>query len=323
MCKQIQIRKEGNVEMLKKIMVGTLLAGLIGILVFGALNRTLDKTGKVAEAQGPGAGRGRTLDESNGQLSNGQGRNLDQVNGQGGNGRGAAGERQYSNYQVAPETWETHEGTVVQVPEAGVELVIETSAGEELVVGTGPLDLASQGFALQIGEPVQVRGYWEAGEFKATQLTRLTNGQTFALRDDSGRPVWAGAGRNAQGSDQSDQGGYSGEGREDALGDGSGTGQAQVDTWLQIQGTVVSVDADILIVRTADGTQVSVENRSWWFAQEQGFSAQIGDEITLTGFYEDEAFEVGRIDDATTGQTVLLRDEDGRPMWAGRGRRGA
>jgi hypothetical protein len=198
--------------------------------------------------------------------------------------------------------------------------VIETSTGEKLVIGTGPVDLASQGFALQIGEPVQVRGYWEAGEFKATQLTRLTTGQTFALRDDLGRPVWAGAGRNAQGSDQ---GGYSGEGREDAPGDGSSTGQAQVDIWLQLHGAVVSVDADVLVIRIADGTQVSVENRPWWFAQEQGFSAQIGDEITLTGFYEDDAFEVGRIDDVTTGQTVLLRDEDGRPMWAGRGRRGA
>jgi hypothetical protein len=306
--------------MLKKVMVGTLLAGLVGILIFGALNRTLDRTGKVAEAQGQGSGRGRALDESNGQGGNGQGRNLDQAIGQGGNGRGAGGERQYPNYQVAPEAWETHEGTVVQVPEPGMEMMIQTNEGEELVIGTGPLDLAGQGFVLQVGEPVQVRGYWEDGEFKATQLTRLTTGQTFALRDDSGRPVWAGAGRNAQGSDQ---GSYGGEGRDDAPGDQSGTGQAQVDTWLQLQGTVVSVDADAMVIQTADGTQVAVENRPWSFAQEQGFSTQVDDEVILTGFYEGEDFEVGRIDDATTGQTVSLRDENGRPLWAGRGRRGA
>jgi len=300
--------------MLKKVMVGTLLAGLIGVLIFGALNRTLDRTGKVAEAQGQGSGRGRALDESNGQGGNGQGRNLDQTIGQGGNGRGAGSERQYPNYQVAPEAWETHEGTVVQVPEPGVEMVIQTAEGGELVIGTGPLDLAGQGFVLQVGEPVQVRGYWEDGEFKATQLTRLNTGQTVALRDDSGRPVWAGGGRNAQGSD---------EGRDDARGDQSGTGQAQVDTWLQLQGTVMSVDADALVVQTADGTQIAVENRSWSYAQEQGFLTQVDDEVTLTGFYEGEEFEVGRIDDTTTGQSLLLRDENGRPLWAGRGRRGA
>jgi hypothetical protein len=41
----------------------------------------------------------------------------------------------------------------------------------------------------------------------------------------------------------------------------------------------------------------------------------------LVGFYEGDDFEVGQIDNATNGQTVLVRDENGRPLWAGRGRR--
>jgi hypothetical protein len=289
---------ERGKKMLKRILAGTLLAGLIGVLVFGAINRTLDRTGKVAEAQGQGGyGRGRSSDQLDAGNATGQGA-----------GQGRAAERQYPNYDVAPQAWETYEGTVVQVPEPGVELVIETSEGEELVIGTGPMDLAAQGFVLQAGEPIQVRGYWEANEFKAAQLTRLTTDQTLALRDEVGRPAWAGGGRNTQGNAQGDQ---------------TGTGQAQVDAWLEVQGNVVSADADALIVQTADGAQVAVENRPWWFAQEQGFSAQVGDQVTLTGFYEEEAFEVGRIDDTTNGQTVLIRDETGRPMWAGRGRRGA
>lgn len=283
--------------MLKKILAGTLLAGLIGLLVFGAINRTIDRTGKVAEAQGQGGnGRGRSLEELDAGNAYGQGA-----------GQGRAAERQYPNYDIVLEAWETYEGTVLQVPEPGVELVIETGEGEELVIGTGPMDLAAEGFALQAGEPIQVQGYWEADEFKAAQLTRLTTGQTFALRDTYGRPAWAGSGRNAQ---------------DNAQGDQSGTGQAQVDGWLQIQGSVVSVDADALIVQTAAGDQIAVENRPWWFAQEQGFSAQAGDQVTLTGFYEGEEFEVGRIDDATNGLSVLIRDETGRPLWAGRGRRG-
>jgi hypothetical protein len=82
------------------------------------------------------------------------------------------------------------------------------------------------------------------------------------------------------------------------------------------------VDADVLVVETVSGEQVTMENRPWWFAQEQGFSAQVGDQVTLIGFYEGDRFEVGQIDDITRGQTVLVRDENGRPLWAGRGRRG-
>lgn len=294
--------------MLKKIVAGTLLAGLIGILIFGAINRTMDKTGKVVEAQGQGFGRGQS---SSGTARQGQGNESNDRGGFGqGGARGGTAERQYPNYEAAPEAWVAYEGTVVQAPEAGLELVIETSEGEELVIGTGPMDLVAEGFALQAGEPVRVQGYWEANEFKAAQLTRLANGQTLTLRDSSGRPAWAGQGRNAQG-------------RDEAPGDQTGTGQAQVEEWLQLQGTVVSVDADALVVQTPAGEQITVENRAWWFAQEQGFSAEIGDQVTLTGFYEGEDFEVSQIDDATNGQSVLLRDESGRPMWAGRGRRGA
>ena len=43
--------------MIKKIVLGTLLVGLIGFLVAGAIIRTVDKTENVAEAQGQGYGR--------------------------------------------------------------------------------------------------------------------------------------------------------------------------------------------------------------------------------------------------------------------------
>ena len=113
-----------------------------------------------------------------------------------------------------------------------------------------------------------------------------------------------------------------GQGSESATGDQLGTGQAQVTEWVTLQGTIVSVDQNALVAETGAGEQVVIENRPWLFAQEQGFSAQAGDEVTLTGFYEGDAFEVGQITDTTNGKTVSLRDQDGRPGWAGRGRRG-
>jgi hypothetical protein len=196
-------------KMLKKILLGTLLIGLIGILVAGAVIRTMDKTALVAEAHGSGYGRG------------------------------------------------------------------QDEAGAYAAGGSG------QGFAVS-AQPNGRSGY-------------------------------------AQGSNQ---GGYGGQGRKDAPGDQTGTGQANVEEWLTLQGTVVSVDADTLVVQTVSSEQVTMENRPWWFAQEQGFSAQVGDQVTLIGFYEGGDLEVGQIDDTTNGQTVLVRDENGRPLWAGRGRQG-
>jgi hypothetical protein len=40
------------------------------------------------------------------------------------------------------------------------------------------------------------------------------------------------------------------------------------------------------------------------------------------GIYENGRFEVGEIVNLGTGQNVLVRDENARPLWAGRGRVG-
>jgi hypothetical protein len=346
--------------MLKKIVLVTLLVGLIGVLVAGGIIRTLDKTGNVAEALGQGFGRGRgernenlaptpgqglgEVNQAEGQGSYGRGRGAGQGNG---NAQGSQNEeRQYRNNEALPQDWSVVEGTVLQTPEAGGDLVLETDSGEQVKVGTGPGYMAAQGFALQVGERVQIQGYWEDDELKAAQVTRLQDGQSITLRDDSGRPVWAGSGKRAaelqasgpgagQGQAGGDQGGRgqgsSGvAGYEAAPGDGTGAGQAEVDAWVTLHGTVSTVDSSAMVVQTSGGQEIVVENRAWWFAQEQGFSAQVSDRVTLVGFYEDkdlstgsgQSFEVGRIENASGAQTVVIREESGRPLWAGRGRRG-
>lgn len=96
----------------------------------------------------------------------------------------------------------------------------------------------------------------------------MRDGQTIPLRDEFGRPEWAGRGRASLGAIWD---GYGGEGWGATPGDGTGTDQAQVDEWLTLSGTVLSVDDGTLAVQTDAGEKVSVENRAWWFAQEQGF----------------------------------------------------
>ncbi|MEL7644144.1 MAG: hypothetical protein AAGU25_08550 [bacterium] len=100
---------------------------------------------------------------------------------------------------------------------------------------------------------------------------------------------------------------------------GDGVPDAVVDEWVTLQGTVTAVDASLLEVTTSDGKVILVENRAWWFAQEQGLTLAAGDSVSLTGFYDDGVFEAGSITSLATSQTVSLRDADGRPLWSGRG----
>ena len=96
----------------------------------------------------------------------------------------------------------------------------------------------------------------------------------------------------------------------------------QQTTTTTVAGSVVSVDENAMMVQVVDGSQVIVENRPWWFAQEQKFTAQVGDQINLTGFPYNGIFETAKIENSTSGKTVQLRDEYGRPGWSGRGQRG-
>jgi uncharacterized protein YdeI (BOF family) len=291
--------------MFKKIVLGTLLVGLIAVLVTGAVMRTIDKTGNVAEAQGIGRGYQRSAESG-------------EPGGRGGQGYGRQGQSGGSALglavadQVEAEDWVTVEGNVIQAPAAGEELVIRTDDGAEIAVGTGPGTMEAQGFTLQAGERVQVSGYRQEDEIAAAQVTRLSDGATIALRDQAGRPMWAGGGRGQ---------GARGQGGAADPGSAPGVGQAEVSEWVTVHGTVTSVDPDALVIQGSGGEEVVVENRPWWFAQEQGFSSQVGDQVTVRGFYDEDLFEAGEIADATNGQSVVIRDENGRPMWAGRGGR--
>jgi len=173
----------------------------------------------------------------------------------------------------------------------------------------------------------------QAGATEANGLGKRGGGQTvLASTSQSGQGYRGGQGQAApleantvnsgRGARRNVQENAGNQAPESAPGDQAGTGQAQVDEWVILEGTVVSVNEDAMIVQTTSGEQITVENRVWWFALEQGFSANAGDEVTLTGFYESGDFETGVIDNTSTGQSVTLRDESGRPLWAGRGRRG-
>jgi hypothetical protein len=230
--------------MFRKVALGTLLVGLIGVLVAGAIIHMVNKTENVAEARGLGQGRGSGEQAGYEVQQTGWNPGADtQRSGRGGYVQGSGViERQYPNSDSAPEASILYEGVVTRAPAAGVDLVVRTGDGEEVVVGTGPGYMETQGFALQAGETVQVSGYWEDDELKASQITRLADGQTIALRDESGHPAWAGSGKLATGQQAAIAQGGQGQGRgrgQRVQSEGQG-GYGGED-----QGTLPSSDGDL------------------------------------------------------------------------------
>ncbi len=197
--------------MIKKIFVGVLLAGVFGLLVFGAVNRTLAKTSE----------------------------NVYQTTGQ------------------------------------------SLAAGNNVGDGNG-------------AEPIR--------ENRSTNLNLSEN-----IGQSGQRAVTSGIGQGGQ--------------NEDAPGDGTSTGIAEVDEWLTITGTVASTDPDLWVVTLTDGTSLEIEGRALNYLAELNFTVSPEDSLSLQVFLEDQEYEIGEIENLTTGEVATIRDESGRPLWAG-GRQG-
>ena len=207
--------------MVKKIGLITLFILFAGILVYGAVNRTTAKS----ETENRIAGQNQIADEHNingdehepqsNQESFGQ-RNGQGNQGQGNQGQGnqaldnqelgnqgqGAGNGQGPGLNQQREVSEIQErinvtGIVAQTPAAGIDMILETAEGD-ILVGTGPGYLAEQGFVVLAGDSVSVTGFWEDEEFKAVEITLLADSKSIILRDERGRPMWSGAGRNAK-----------------------------------------------------------------------------------------------------------------------------
>ena len=96
---------------------------------------------------------------------------------------------------------------------------------------------------------------------------------------------------------------------------------ADVDETYVFEGAVQDVNEDYLVIETLEGSQIVVENRAWWYATDAGFSASAGDEVSMVGFYdEDGVLEVISLQNLTEGISVSVREDNGRPLWAGLGR---
>lgn len=213
--------------MIKKIILGTLFVGLIGFLVFGAVNRTLAKSSDL-RTEANGGGRYQALNEGN---------------------------LQGNNQRTPLEK----------------NLQLNRSATDS-----------------QYGN----------GRQGATDINGLGNGN-----NRTENRVGTGNGLSKDDTDRN----------------GTPDPQATAGEWAAYTGTVVIADPVMIRVETSDGTQIEIEGRAWSYALEMGFTTAVGNTLQINGFHEDGEYKVATIEDLTSGQTIVTRDENGRPGWAGNG----
>lgn len=184
--------------MFKKIVLGSLLIGLIAILVAGAVIRTNARVENGAANGGGQHGRAAEVAQVTGASAGAQSRGgrwaqTEPAAPATTGGRGGFAQQAGSD-AATPAGWQTVSGQVISVASDLVE--IETASGAVIPFEGQPLRYAlGQGFILKLGDAVMVSGYDEDGEFKIGQATNLTTGASVMLRDAGGRPGWSGAGR--------------------------------------------------------------------------------------------------------------------------------
>lgn len=110
------------------------------------------------------------------------------------------------------ETWSTVTGEVIALDE---ELTIVTDEGESEVHLGPSWYWEAQGLVLEVGDRVAVSGFAEDGEFMAGRVENLDSGESVALRDETGRPLWTGSGgaRGSRGSQSGQEQPSEGRGR--------------------------------------------------------------------------------------------------------------
>ncbi|MBN1450422.1 MAG: DUF2202 domain-containing protein [Anaerolineales bacterium] len=146
-----------------------------------------------------------------GQSGNGnQGTSGNGQSGQGAQGQGGNGYRGGQNNQFAGVTSAGVPQSNVDITGASiitgtvsaydlVSLTVQTSDGQIVVVQLGNSQYANSiGFYPQIGQSISVYGFpGDQGLFSAISIT--LDGQTYAFRDELGRPLWAGGRGNGRG----------------------------------------------------------------------------------------------------------------------------
>ncbi len=194
-------------------------------------------------------------------------------------------------------------GTIEAVDDFGFWLAPD-DGGDEVYIELGPPNFwQTPGVTLAVGETVDVEGYVQ-GDLYHAAVVITSDGDEIVIRDETGFPLWAG-GQNAGAN---------------ALRDGSRVPQPQVQVdradWETVEGTVTELLTNALTIALDDGSTLTIGlGRPLASATDVAFAE--GDEVAVMGFELNDRFVAGEIENLTQGGTLALRDDSGRPQWAG------
>jgi hypothetical protein len=123
------------------------------------------------------------------------------------------------------------------------------------------------------------------------------------------------------------QGNGSGQGRGRRWAGGGETGTANegipqpqndFQEWVVLQGVVSEYVAPNFLLLTQDGLRVPVQLGNQAYVENLDIHLQDGEAVSVSGYYDPSSeFAVGQITKQAAGQTYALRDNMGRPLWAG------
>ena len=279
-----------------------------------------DGTRGKAGAESRGIARANDMAASDGGFGDGAQGNV----GAGSRGAGQASQGGDPQPQALVDEWLTVSGVITSMD--GTAFTVDTDTGESVLVQLGPAHfMASEKADLKPGDEVQVLGFYEDETFTAGDV-QLSTGEHMILRDPSGRPLWAGGPALSAGSinqrpltgSSGDDLGYGGQGAWNNQNPTDGKPQAMDGDWITVQGTVLAVELNALIIETTDGQTMPIQLGPEHFWAAQGIVIDAGAEVQVTGFCEDEvSFSAGRVTLQETGEILVLRDADGRPAWSG------
>ena len=90
----------------------------------------------------------------------------------------------------------------------------------------------------------------------------------------------------------------------------------EITELVTITGNISLIDSEGWEVLANDSSLIEIHGRTYRFMEEMSFTGNLNDSIRIQGFYENDEFEIVNIDNLENGQTLLVRNAYGSPMWS-------
>jgi len=197
-------------------------------------------------------------------------------------------------------------GIVAEIDDNGLTMDLEN--GESVYVELGPPDYwQAQGITIQQGQQATVVGTINDGMIHAIEV-QLPEEQVLVIRNEQGQPMWSGGISRGKGQNNGQ-----------SVGEQTPDPQAQVDEWVTINGSLIAFQGGNMTISTTEGDLITFKTGQPRFFASQGVTLQVGEDIIVVGYDDNGQFVAGEITQVSTGLRVMLRDPNGRPLWAGPG----